>query len=143
MSNKNNELARRDMYGTDPFFNDFFNFPFFENRKNHHPIMKTDIKTNENSYTLTIDVPGFSKDEITISMEDGYLTVNASKKEENNTEEKNYVRHERFSGSYSRSFYVGEIVEEKIDAKLENGVLTILITKEVEELPTKKYIEIK
>ena len=64
MSNKNNELARRDMYGTDPFFNDFFNFPFFENRKNHHPIMKTDIKTNENSYTLTIDVPGFSKDEI-------------------------------------------------------------------------------
>ena len=65
------------------------------------------------------------------------------KKEENNTEEKNYVRHERFSGSYSRSFYVGEIVEEKIDAKLENGVLTILIPKEVEELPTKKYIEIK
>ena len=41
MSNKNNELVRKDMYGMDPFFNDFFNFPFFENRKNHHPIMKT------------------------------------------------------------------------------------------------------
>ena len=106
MSNKNNELVRKDMYGMDPFFNDFFNFPFFENRKNHHPIMKTDIKTNGDSYTLAIDIPGFSKDEITISMEDGYLTVNASKKEETNTEEKNYVRHERFSGSYSRSFYV-------------------------------------
>ena len=79
MSNKNNELVRKDMYGMDPFFNDFFNFPFFENRKNHHPIMKTDIKTNGDSYTLAIDIPGFSKDEITISMEDGYLTVNASK----------------------------------------------------------------
>ena len=143
MSNKNNELVRKDMYGMDPFFNDFFNFPFFENRKNHHPIMKTDIKTNGDSYTLAIDIPGFSKDEITISMEDGYLTVNASKKEETNTEEKNYVRHERFSGSYSRSFYVGEISEEKINAKLENGVLTIIIPKEIEEQPVKKYIESK
>ena len=105
--------------------------------------MKTDIKTNGDSYTLAIDIPGFSKDEITISMEDGYLTVNASKKEETNTEEKNYVRHERFSGSYSRSFYVGEISEEKINAKLENGVLTIIIPKEIEEQPVKKYIEIK
>ena len=143
MSNKNNELVRKDMYGMDPCFNDFFNFPFFENRKNHHPIMKADIKTNGDSYTLAIDIPGFSKDEITISMEDGYLTVNASKKEETNTEEKNYVRHERFSGSYSRSFYVGEISEEKINAKLENGVLTIIIPKEIEEQPVKKYIEIK
>lgn len=49
MSNKNNELVRKDMYGMDPFFNDFFNFPFFENRKNHHPIMKIDIKTNGDS----------------------------------------------------------------------------------------------
>lgn len=56
---------------------------------------------------------------------------------------KNYVRHERFSGSYSRSFYVGEISEEKINAKLENGVLTIIIPKEIEEQPVKKYIEIK
>ncbi len=143
MSNKNNELVRKDMYGIDPFFNDFFNFPFFENRKNHHPIMRTDIKDNNNNYTLTIDVPGFKKDEINISMEDGYLTITANKNDEKNIDEKNYVRHERYSGSYSRSFYVGDVKEDTIDAQLENGILTIIVPKETKEIPAKKYITIK
>ena len=111
-------------------FGDMFRDPFFTDDESK--IMKTDIKEKKDKYIIDIDLPGYEKENIKMSVEDGYLTVNAtvnSNKEEK--EEGKFVRKERYMGSCSRSFYVGEAVEsEDIKASFKNGTLKI-------ELPTK------
>lgn len=126
-------------------WDDFFGDPFFSTKpvvKN----MKTDIIEKENAYEVNIDLPGFEKKDLKISVEDGYLTVTA-KKEESNEEKKDgsYIRRERYSGECSRTFYVGEDYEaEDIKASFKNGILSLDIPKKEEkkEIPEKKYIEI-
>ena len=127
-------------------FGDMFDDPFFVS--NDNKMMKTDIKENDNNFELEIDLPGFKKDDIKMSIDDGYLTINA--KQEDNKDEKDkhgkYVRRERYFGECSRSFYVGDdIKEEDIKAKYKNGTLRVEIPKkeEKEKLPDKKYIEIE
>ena len=127
-------------------FGDMFDDPFFAS--NDNKMMKTDIKENDNNFELEIDLPGFKKDDIKMSIDDGYLTINA--KQEDNKDEKDkhgkYVRRERYFGECSRSFYVGDdIKEEDIKAKYKNGTLRVEIPKkeEKEKLPDKKYIEIE
>lgn len=122
-------------------FDDFFeDFPVAESK-----CMKTDIKEHENSYELIVDLPGFSKENINISIENGYLEISAkttSDKEEN--EKGKYLRRERFEGEYKRSFYVGDkVTEDEIKASFKNGILKIDVPK-VKEDPksNKKYIEI-
>ncbi len=124
---------------------EFFKDPFFD--ANDTKIMKTDIKENENNYELIVDLPGFSKEDIKMHIEDGYLVINA--KTTNESEEKNdlgkFVRRERYYGECSRSFYVGEdITEEDIKATFKNGTLNVEIPKleEKEEIKETKYIEI-
>lgn len=131
-------------------FDDFFDFSFPETRtvknEKHLELMKTDIRETESGYEALIDIPGYGKDEIEITLEKGNLTVSASKNSD--TEEKDektgYIRRERFSGSMQRTFYVGETLTEKdIRASFENGVLRLFIPKapaKVEE--TKKIIAI-
>ena len=115
--------------------------------KNAKKLMKTDVKETQDGYVVDIDLPGFKKEEIQMQLENGYLTVNASKgleKEEKN-EDGRYVRRERYAGSMSRSFYVGEnVTENDIHPKYENGILTFSLPKE-EKLPVeeKKYIAIE
>ena len=94
--------------------------------------MKTDVKEHEDQYEVNIDLPGFKKDEIQLSLEGGYLTVSATKGVEKEEEKKGkLIRQERYAGSMSRSFYVGEaITEENVKAKYENGVLTLNFPKE-------------
>lgn len=125
-------------------FDDLFNNPFFT--KSESSMMKTDIKEHDNYYDLMIDLPGVKKEDIKAELNDGYLTVSA----ENNTskDEKDdngkYICRERYSGSYSRSFYVGDAVtEQDISAKFENGTLKLTVPKK-ESLPEKqnKYIAI-
>lgn len=103
--------------------------------------MPTDIVEGENEYILSIDIPGVAKDNINVSYEDSYLTVNVTRKEENNDEK--YLRHEILSYDTSRSYYLENIDEASIKAKLENGVLTIKATKVEPTLPEKKYIAIE
>lgn len=125
-------------------FGDMFRDPFFTDDESK--IMKTDIKEKKDKYIIDIDLPGYDKENIKMSVEDGYLTINAtvdSNKEEK--EEGKFVRKERYMGSCSRSFYVGEAVEsEDIKASFKNGTLKIEIPKkdEKKELPEKKYIPI-
>ena len=125
-------------------FGDMFRDPFFTDDESK--IMKTDIKEKKDKYIIDIDLPGYEKENIKMSVEDGYLTVNAtvnSNKEEK--EEGKFVRKERYMGSCSRSFYVGEAVEsEDIKASFKNGTLKIEVPKkdEKKELPEKKYIPI-
>ncbi|MDY2614482.1 Hsp20/alpha crystallin family protein [Bariatricus sp. SGI.161] len=132
-------------------FMDDFAFPNVDKvlyGKHASNLMKTDVKETDSGYEVDIDLPGFKKDEIQMQLENGYLTVSASKglnKDEKN-EDGRYVRRERYAGSVSRSFYVGENVTEKdIHPKYENGILSFKMPKDdkkaVEE--KKHYIAIE
>ena len=99
-------------------------------------LMTTDIRETEKDYQLEIDLPGFKKEDVTASLKDGYLTVSAKTTTETKDEAKDgtYLRKERFVGSCNRSFYVGEDVKQAdINAKFDNGVLTIVIPKKLPE----------
>ena len=115
--------------------------------KNAAREMKTDVHEHEDHYEVNIDLPGFKKDEITLELENGYLTVTAAKgldKEETNQKGK-LIRQERYAGTMQRSFYVGDaLTESDIGAKLDNGVLSLNIPKRDErKLPEKKTIMIE
>ncbi len=149
-SNKDKELVNRNRHDFDLFdpFKDFFGLmpiPEPEREKEFKNLMKTDVKEFENGYELEIDMPGFDKKDINIDLDNGYLTISATKSEKTNEEDKKhkYIRKERYFGSVSRSFYVGDIKEEDVSAKLENGTLTINLPKENDNLNEKKRIEIK
>ena len=132
-------------------FMDDFAFPNVDKvlyGKHASNLMKTDVTETDSGYEVDIDLPGFKKDEIQMQLENGYLTVSAAKglnKDEKN-EDGRYVRRERYAGSVSRSFYVGENVTEKdIHPKYENGILSFKMPKDdkkaVEE--KKHYIAIE
>ena len=132
----NMDLMPRKFY-LDDLFDDFLT-----TRKEQH--MKCDIYEKGGDYHIEMDIPGFNKDEISVETKDGYLTITAEKKSEENEEdkEKNYIRRERSYGKYERSFYLGDLDEDKIDASFENGMLKIVVPKK-EEANSKKVIEIK
>ena len=124
-------------------------FDFFENffEPDTNKTMACDIKETESGYQLAMNVPGFNKEELSMSLEDGYLTVNANHTESNEKKDENgrWIRQERYSGSYQRSFYVGNNVkEEDIHASYKDGVLAIEIPKNVQKaVETKKWIPIE
>lgn len=110
-------------------------------------LMKTDVKDTENGYEVDIDLPGFKKDEIQMKLEDGMLTISAAKGLDKDEKDKKgkYVRRERYAGSLSRSFYVGDnVTVEDIHPKYENGILSFNVPKEQEKIePKSKYIAIE
>ena len=128
------------------FDDDFFRDDFFDRKdRMNYNLMKTDIREDDKSYLLEVDLPGYSKDDIKIDITDGYLTINAKGEKEDNDEKKNYVRRERFTGEVSRSFYVGEeIKEDEVKASFKNGILTLEVPKLSleDKKKDKKYIEI-
>ena len=110
-------------------------------------VMKTDVHEHDEGFELDIDLPGFKKDEIKLSLENGYLSVNAAKsldKDKKNIKGR-IIRQERYAGSMQRSFYVGDaLTETDVKAKFEDGVLRLTFPKEKEpELPEKKTIMIE
>ena len=110
-------------------------------------MMKTDVKETDKGYEVAIDLPGFKKDELHLELNDGYLTISAEKGLDKDEKDKNdkYIRRERYAGSMSRSFYVGDSVkEEDIHAKYENGILTLDVPKAAQKkVPQKRYIAIE
>ena len=121
----------------DDFMNDF-RLPAFPDvdkelyGKHAKNLMKTDVEETEKGYEVDMDLPGFKKDEFSILLENGYLTVSAAKGLDKDEEDKKgkYIRKERYAGSMSRSFYVGEdITEDEISAKFENGILQLKVPK--------------
>ena len=133
-------------------FNDWMNFGFPEVDKalyGKHAAheMKTDVRETDSGYEVDIDLPGFKKDEIDVQLDNGYLSISAAKgldKEEKDKEGK-YIRKERYAGSMSRSFYVGDaITEDDIKAKYESGILRLSIPKkEAKQVETTKRIAIE
>ena len=110
-------------------------------------MMKTDIREHDEGYEVDIDLPGFKKDEISIELENGYLTVSAAKGLDKDEEDKKgkYIRKERYAGAMQRSFYVGEnLTDEDIKAKYENGILKLSVPKKpAKAVEAKKTIAIE
>lgn len=135
----------------DEFFDDFFNEPFYRPSRPsgaQNDLMRTDIKESENAYELTMNLPGVKKEDVKAELKDGYLTIQASTNTNNDQKDNNgkYVRRERYVGSFSRSFYVGEDVkQEDIKAKFENGTLILTVPKKVQQpvVEENKYIAIE
>ena len=129
------------------FVDDMFSSPFFRGSRTQMPSMKTDIKEKDGMYLLDIDLPGFEKENIKAELNDGYLTISATRNtsEDKSDEESGYVYRERSCGSCSRSFYVGEnLTQEDIKAKYENGILRLSVPKkEAKPVETKKTIAIE
>ena len=126
-------------------WDDVFGDSFFNEGASR--LMKTDIKEKTDKYLIGIELPGYQKENIKIDVEDGYLTVHAEINSDNEEkEEGKFVRRERYVGSCSRSFYVGnEVKSEDIKASFKNGILKIEVPKKEykKELPEKKYIQIE
>ena len=136
----------------DKFFDDFWGFkPSDAERKLYgkhgNGLMKTDVRDKEGNYELDIDLPGFKKDEISLTLDNGYLIVAAAKSvnDEEKDDKGTVLRQERYSGAMQRSFYVGDGLDENdVKAKFEDGVLSLIFPKEKEpELPEKKTIAIE
>ena len=137
-------------------FDNWFDLPDFRDLdrvekklygKNAARLMKTDVHEQEDQYEVDMDLPGFKKEEISLELNNGYLTVSAAKgldKDENDKKGK-LIRQERYAGSMQRSFYVGEnLTEEDIKASFKHGVLSLTIPKkEAPKLPEKKQILIE
>ena len=138
------------VFGRDIFddFMDGFAFPDVSKElygKHAKQIMKTDVKELDNGYEIMVDLPGFKKDEVNVELENGYLTISASKGLDKDEEDKKgrFIRQERYAGAMSRSFYVGDdITENDIHAKFENGVLRLDVPKK-EAKETKKHVAIE
>ena len=137
----------------DEFFDD--DFPMIPMRsirnplygKNAKNLMKTDVRETDNTYELDVDLPGFKKDEVTLELKDGCLTIQAVKGLDKDTSDKKgkYIRQERYAGACSRSFFVGEEIEPRdVSAKFEDGILRVSLPKRVKkELPRNSTIAIE
>lgn len=148
-----------DVFGRD-LFDDFSMFPFYDDRdmdkaekrlygRHARNLMKTDVRETDKEYIMDVDLPGFSKDEIKISLEDGYLTIEAAKGLDQDEKEKKggrFIRRERYAGTCQRTFYVGTGVKESdIKAEFKQGILNLVIPKEEEkpQVEKKNYIAIE
>ena len=148
------------IFGEDMFDDFMRDFPFFDENagnkiekklygRHAKNMMKTDIKEQEDGYELEMDLPGFTKDEITAELKDGYLTISASKgldKDEQEKETGKYIRRERYAGACQRSFYVGEdITEQDIKAEFKHGILKLFVPKKEAKpaVEQKKYVSIE
>ncbi len=129
---KNNEDKKNNLVDE---FQNFFMDSFFSSKA-----LKTDIVENKDNYVLTVELPGVDKECISLDFNNQYLTLSVNQTEEKNENDKHYIRKERNKISYSRSYYLDKADENKITAKLENGILTINVEKEKSEI--KKTISI-
>ena len=134
-------MMMHDIFGEDLFddFMDDFAFPAFPDTekalygKHAKNLMKTDVKETDTEYELIVDLPGFKKDEVKVSLENGYLTIQAAKGLDKDEQEKKtgkYIRRERYAGTCARSFFVGDgITQDEIKGKFKHGILRLTIPK--------------
>ena len=126
----------------DDFMDDIFPVSGRTALKTTPSIMRTDIKETEDQYVLSVELPGFNKEDVKLSLKDGYLNISASVQNEDEEKDGKFLRRERYTGAMTRSFYVGEdLTEEDVRAKFGNGVLTLSLPKEApKKIEEPKYI---
>jgi len=147
-------MLMHEVFGEN-LFDDFLSMPDWGNADKqlekvlygHHAanLMKCDVREKENCYEMQIDLPGFTKEELSADLKNGYLVITAAKgldKDETDPETGRYIRRERYAGSCSRSFYVGKNTKsEDIRGKFENGILTLQIAKAAQQ-PEKPHSQV-
>mgnify|MGYP004524415321 FL=1 len=111
-------------------------------------VMNTDVKETEDGYELEMDLPGFKKEEVSVELNDGYITIRAAKGLDEDEKEKKtgkYIRRERYSGACERSFYVGEgVTQQDIKASFKHGILKLDIPKkEARKIEQNNFISIE
>jgi HSP20 family molecular chaperone IbpA len=136
-----NKNDNHNNYNDSSLFEKYFDLPLARFGRNRQQ-MKTDIIENKEKYMIIIDIPGFDKKNIKVHVGDKYLTVYLNKKSAENTSEGSYIYRERFCGTASRSFYIGNIKESSINAKYENGTLILNLPKAEDEEEQSKWIDI-
>ncbi|GEM04225.1 heat-shock protein [Halolactibacillus miurensis] len=99
-----------------------------------HDSPKVDVKDKKDHYEIDAELPGFNKEDVVVEYKDHYLTIEATREQEVNVEEENFVRRERSTGSFKRQFFVGDVDESKITGTFNNGVLTLTVPKTKEDL---------
>ncbi|MCD8249395.1 MAG: Hsp20/alpha crystallin family protein [Lachnospiraceae bacterium] len=129
-------MLKTDIFGrnvVDDFFDDFMSPTYYRvNQRNTVPAMKADVRELENAYQIELDLPGFRKEDLHAELKNGYLTIQAAHEESNDQKDNQgrYIRQERYTGHYQRSFYVGsEVKQEDVHAAFENGVLKLTVPK--------------
>lgn len=131
------------LFDTEGFFDRFFNEAFLPSLYMNTSQMKVDIKENEKEYIIEADLPGVKKEEIGIDLHDNLLTLSVTKNETVNEENERYIRKERKYGTMSRSFTVANVREDSIEARFDNGVLTVVLPKAKQDNTKNKRIEIQ
>lgn len=131
---KNMNLIPKDFF-LDDVFSDFLTSKESNN-------LKCDIYEQDGKYYIEMDAHGFKKDDLNIEFDKGYLNISIAKNEEKKDEGRNYIRKERYSKEYKRSFYIGDIDAENLKAEFNDGLLKISIPKK-EEVENKKIINIE
>ena len=110
----------------------------------HAPnMMKTDVKETDNGYEVDVELPGFKKEDIKIDVENDCLTITAERKADEEEKQKNFIKRERFYGSFSRSFDVSGVNVDGIEAAYNDGILKLTMPKKVETVPPTRRLEIK
>ncbi|NTV89418.1 MAG: Hsp20/alpha crystallin family protein [Clostridiales bacterium] len=140
---RNDSLTvRNDLFDMNRIFDDFFGGAFVPAYLPENP-MKADIRETEKEYLIEAEIPGVRKEDIRLELDNDVLTLSVERKEEVNEEKDNYIRKERRYGSYSRSFRVGNVKNEAVAAKYNDGILTVTIPKSEVDQPRDKRIEIQ
>ncbi len=128
-----------DNYDLFDAFNDFFRPVFYDEQG----ALRTNIKETDTNYELEVEMPGYSKDQIKVALDSGYLTVSAQKEQKEEDKDKHYIRKE-ITESCSRSYYVGDYVtEDSVKAKYENGILSLTVPKSAPKKIESKFISIE
>jgi len=132
-------LWKRDRDIFDSLF-DEFKLPLTQNGN----LMRTDIKETDHSYQLHVEMPGFKKEDVKVSIDDGYLTIEAERQsDEKDEKDGKFLRRERYSGVIKRRFYVGQVKLDDLHGEFVDGILKLDIPKETKQLTSKKYLELK
>jgi HSP20 family protein len=137
---KTNIVRRGRDYDVFDMMDNFFNDRFFE--RSYPQKMSTDIKQTDNEYVIEAELPGYDKKDIKVELKNNYLTISAGKDEEKEEEKNGYIRRERRTGQVCRSFYVEGISQDEINAKYENGILSVTLPKKQKEEEVLNTIEI-
>ncbi|MFW6266401.1 MAG: Hsp20/alpha crystallin family protein [Halanaerobiales bacterium] len=132
------DLEERDPFNdlVSDFFSDAFNM--FDTTS-----FKTDVRETDEEYIIEAELPGLDRDDINVALDDNYLTISATNKEEVEDEGENYIRRERRTGSYQRRFYCENVKEDEVEAEYNNGILKVTLPKEEKKKTTGKTIDIK
>ena len=139
---KNNQLEKREDF-FNQIFDNFFKEDFFAPLTNVSSGFRVDLKEVDDSYLIEADLPGIKKEDISLQYANNYLTIVAKRHDSQETNQDNYLRRERRYGEFQRSFYIGNVEENKIDAEFKDGVLTITLPKKDKTVQTANSIPIR